>query len=434
MMNEMTLGVIGLLLLLGIFLTGIEMAFAMAIVGIAGYAIVISPQAAMSMAANDFYDSLESYGMTVIPLFVLMGQIVFNGGVARKIYESTHKFLGHVPGGLAVATVIGATIFKAMCGSMAATTATFASVAVPEMDRYGYSKKLSTGIVASVGTLGLLIPPAGTLIFLGIITQQSIGKLFMAGILPGLLLAILFIGVTLGWARINPAIAPKGDKYTWRERARSIPELLWPVVIFVVMIGGLMMGIFTPTEAGSIGLFCVLVITIAKKEVNFASIKKSTNEALKTSVMIVLLIATSAMLGKFIAVTEIPSAIAQLLANLPVHRHVTLCIIFVIYLIGGTFMDDLAFLILATPIFWPSMISLGYDPIWLCIMLSVVLGIGCIIPPVAICVFIVKQITKVPIGTIYKGVYPFLISLIFCMILLFVFPRIATYLPSVLMK
>jgi C4-dicarboxylate transporter DctM subunit len=322
MMNEMTLGVIGLLLLLGIFLTGIEMAFAMAIVGIAGYAIVVSPHAAMSMAANDFYDSLESYGMTVIPLFVLMGQIVFNGGVARKIYESTHKFLGHVPGGLAVATVIGATIFKAMCGSMAATTATFASVAVPEMDRYGYSKKLSTGIVASVGTLGLLIPPAGTLIFLGIITQQSIGKLFMAGILPGLLLAILFIGVTLGWARINPAIAPKGDKYTWQERARSIPELLWPVVIFVVMIGGLMMGIFTPTEAGSIGLFCVLVITIAKKEVNFTSISKSTNEALRTSVMIVLLIATSAMLGKFIAVTDIPSAIAQLLNNLPDRRNI----------------------------------------------------------------------------------------------------------------
>jgi C4-dicarboxylate transporter, DctM subunit len=433
-MNEMTLGVLGLLFLLGFFLTGIEMAFAMAIVGIAGYAIMVSPGAAMSMAANDFYDSLESYGMTVIPLFVLMGQIVFNGGVARKIYDSTNKFLGHIPGGLAVATVVGATIFKAMCGSMAATTATFASVAVPEMDRFGYGKKLSTGIVASVGTLGLLIPPAGTLIFLGIITQQSIGKLFMAGILPGLLLSILFIGVTLGWARINPAIAPKGERHPWGARIRSLPELIWPAVIFVVMIGGLMMGIFTPTEAGSIGLFCVLVITIAKRDVNFAGIVKSTNEALRTSIMIILLIASSAMLGKFVAVTDIPSNVSQLLANLPVHRHVVLCIIFVIYLIGGTFMDDLAFLILATPIFWPSMLALKYDPIWLCIMLSVVLGIGCIIPPVAICVFIVKQITKVPIGIVYQGVYPFLISLVFCMLLLFVFPQIATYLPSVLMK
>ena len=433
-MNETALGIIGLILLLGFFLTGIEMAFAMAIIGIVGYGIVMPPQAAMSMAANDFYDSLESYTMTAIPLFMLMGQVVFNSGVARRIYDSTHKFVGHVPGGLAVATVVGATLFKAMCGSMVATVATFASVAVPEMDRYHYSKKLSTGIVASVSTLGMLIPPAGTLIFLGIITQQSIGKLFMAGILPGLLLAILFIGVIFGWARINPEIGPKSDKYPWKDRVHSLPELVWPAIVFVVMIGGLMAGVFTPTEAGAIGLFCVLVITIAKRDINFAAIKQSTMEALRASVMIILLLAASAMLGHFVAVTNIPSDVAGWLANLPFHRHVTLCIIFMIYLIGGTFIDDLAFMILATPIFFPSMLALGYDPLWLCIMISVVIGLGSIIPPVAICVFIVKQITKVPIGIVYKGVYPFLISILLCVILLFIFPQIATYLPSVLMK
>ena len=356
-MNETALGIIGLILLLGFFLTGIEMAFAMAIIGIVGYGIVMPPQAAMSMAANDFYDSLESYTMTAIPLFMLMGQVVFNSGVARRIYDSTHKFVGHVPGGLAVATVVGATLFKAMCGSMVATVATFASVAVPEMDRYHYSKKLSTGIVASVSTLGMLIPPAGTLIFLGIITQQSIGKLFMAGILPGLLLAILFIGVIFGWARINPEIGPKSDKYPWKDRVHSLPELVWPAIVFVVMIGGLMAGVFTPTEAGAIGLFCVLVITIAKRDINFAAIKQSTMEALRASVMIILLLAASAMLGHFVAVTNIPSDVAGWLANLPFHRHVTLCIIFMIYLIGGTFIDDLAFMILATPIFFPSMLA-----------------------------------------------------------------------------
>jgi C4-dicarboxylate transporter, DctM subunit len=433
-MNETALGIIGLVLLLGLFLTGIEMAFAMAIIGITGYVLMISPNAALSMLANDFYDSLDSYGMTVIPLFVLMGQIVFNSGVARRLYDGTHRLVGHIPGGLALATVIGATMFKAMCGSMAATVATFASVAVPEMDRYGYSKKLSTGIVASVGTLGLLIPPAGTLIFLGIITQQSIGKLFIAGILPGILLALLFITVIMGWARISPGIAPPSKKYSWGDRVKGLPDLVWPVIVFVIMIGGLLKGFFTPTEAGAVGLFVVLVITIAKREITFKGIVKSTNEALRTSVMIILLIAASMMLGHFVAVTDIPAKISVLLTSLPVHRHITLCIIFVVYLIGGTFIDDLAFMILATPIFFPTMTRLGYDPIWLCIMISVVIGIGCIIPPVAICVFIVKNITKVPIGIIYKGVYPFLISLVLCMLLMFIFPRIVLYLPSVLMK
>jgi C4-dicarboxylate transporter, DctM subunit len=433
-MSETVIGLVGLLLLLGFFLTGIEMAFAMAIVGVAGYAIIISPEAAMHILANDFFDSLESYGMTVVPLFVLMGQIVFNGGVARRLYDSTNRFLGHIPGGLAIATVVGATIFKAMCGSGAATTATFASVAVPEMDRFNYSKKLSTGIVATVGILGLLIPPAATLILLGIITQQSIGALFMAGIAPGLILAALFIAVIFGWARIDPTVGPKGDRYSWRSRMQSVPELIWPALIFVVMIGGLMEGIFTPTEAGSIGLFCVLVITVAKRDIGFAGVKKSVDEALRTSVMIIVLITASAVLGHFIAVTDIPNDVARILAALPIHRHLVLCIIFLVYLLGGTFIDDIAFMIIATPIFFGPMVKLGYDPIWICIMLSLVLGIGSVIPPVAMNVFIVKQICKVPIGLVYKGVYPFLISLVLCVVLLFMFPQIALYLPSVLMK
>src|SRR5512145_1589796 len=241
-MNEITIGVLGIIVMLSLFLTGMEMAVGMTIVGFVGYAILVSPGAAMQILANDYFDSLESYSFTVVPLFVLMGQLAFNAGIARRLYDSAHKFLGHIPAGLALATVVGATIFKAICGSIVATSATFASVAVPEMDRFGYAKKLSTGIVATVGTLGVLIPPSVTLIILGILTQESIGRLFLAGIIPGLMLAVAFIGVILGWGKINPAIGPASEKYPWKARVKTIPAIIWPVVIFVIVIGGLMNG------------------------------------------------------------------------------------------------------------------------------------------------------------------------------------------------
>ena len=433
-MNEMTIGIIGLVVLLGLFLTGIELAFAMAIIGVAGYAIIVSPSAAMSILANDFYDSLESYGLTVVPLFVLMGQIAFNAGIAKRLYDSAYKFLGHIPGGLAMATVAGATIFKAICGSIVATCATFASVAVPEMDRYNYSKKLSTGIVATVGTLGVLIPPSVTLILLGLITQQSIGKLFMAGLIPGLMIAFFFAVIIFGWARINPEIGPASEKYTWKVRAKSLPDVMWPMLIFCVIIGGLMKGFFTPTEAGSIGTFAVLVLCIVKRNINFNGIKQSIKEALRTSCMVLLIVASSTVLGHFIAVTNIPEDVAAWIVGLPLNRHIIMSIIFIVYLVGGSFIADLAFMILATPIFFPAIIKLGYDPIWACIMVSLTVCVGSVIPPVAMCVFVVRNITKVPMGIIYSGVYPFLISLFVCIILLFIFPELVLYLPSVFME
>jgi C4-dicarboxylate transporter, DctM subunit len=433
-MNEIAIGVISVFVLMGLFLTGIELAFAMAIIGVAGYAYIVGPTQAMSLLANDFYDSLESYGLTVVPLFVLMGQIAFNAGIAKRLYDSAHKFLGHIPGGLAMATVVGATIFKAICGSIVATCATFASVAVPEMDRYNYSKKLSTGIVATVGTLGVLIPPSVTLILLGLITQQSIGKLFMAGLIPGLLISFFFAVIIFGWARINPKIGPASEKFTWKERVATIPDVIWPMIIFLVMIGGLMKGFFTPTEAGSMGTFAVLVFCILKGDINFAGIKQSIREALRTSCMVLLIVAASTVLGHFIAVTDIPNAVADWVVTLPLHRHIVVIVIFLIYLIGGSFIDDLAFMILATPIFFPAITQMGYDPIWACIMISLTVCVGSVIPPVAMCVFVVKNITKVPMSIIYSGVYPFLISLIVCVALLFVFPQLTLYLPSVMMK
>lgn len=433
-MNEAAFGLLALLVLLALFVTGIELAFAMGIIGFLGFAILNGFDASLSLLANDFLDSLASYGLTAIPLFVLMGQIAFNAGIARRLYDTNHKFLGHIPGGLAIATVVGATVFKAICGSVVATSATFASVAIPEMQRYGYSKKLSTGIVATVGTLGVLLPPSITLIVFGILTQQSIGKLFMAGILPGLIMSSFFIFVILGWCRIDPSLGPPSEKNSWSERLKSLPDVIWPVVIFVLLIGGLMNGFFTPTEAGSIGAFAVLVLCILKRDIKIEGYFRSLRESLRTACMVLLLIAFSAVLGHFIAVTDIPQVSADWIMGLPIPRAGTMIVIILVYLLGGSFIDDLAFMILATPIFYPVIIKLGYDPLWAAIMVACTVCIGSVIPPVAICVFVVKNITKEPMGLIYKGVYPFLTAMIFCMVLLFIFPDLATYLPRVLMK
>jgi tripartite ATP-independent transporter DctM subunit len=433
-MNEVTIGILGLLALLCLFMTGIELAFAMTVIGFVGFGLLNSFDTALGLLANDFLDSLASYGLTAIPLFVFMGQIAFNAGIAKRLYDSTHKFAGHIPGGLAVATVIGATVFKAICGSVVATSATFASVAVPEMDRYNYSRKLSTGIVATVGTLGVLLPPSVTLIVFGIISQQSIGKLFMAGIFPGLIMSFFFIVIIFGWCRLNPTLGPRTDRSSWPERMRSLPSVIWPVVIFLVIIGGLMNGIFTPTEAGSVGAFAVLVLCVAKRDLGLKGFIKSVEEALRTACMVLLLIAASSVLGHFIAVTNIPQVTAEWLTALPLPRALIMVFIFLIYLLGGSFIDDLAFMILATPIFFPVITKLGYDPIWAGIMIGLTVCIGSVIPPVAICVFVVRNITKAPMGVIYAGVYPFLVSMIISMILLFLFPGLATYLPGLLMK
>jgi C4-dicarboxylate transporter DctM subunit len=433
-MIEVMVGLLGLASLLLFFLTGIELGFAMALVGFIGFGIIVSPQAALNLLAKDIFDVFASYGFTVIPLFILMGQIAFNAGIAKRLYNASYKFIGHIPGGMAMATVVGATAFKAICGSSPATAATFASIAVPEMDRYHYDKKLSTGIVATVGTLGILMPPSVTLVVFGIITGLSIGKLFLAGLIPGLIIASFFILTIYGWCKINPLLGPKGERSTWRERIASLPEIGFVALIFLMMIVGLMKGFFTPTEAGSVGTGLVLLLSIARRDLDFKGFLKSVAESLRTACMVLILIAGSTILGHFLAVTKIPMIAADWVVGLPMNKYVIMVIISLIYQTGGSFIDDLAFMILATPIFYPVIMKLGFDPIWFGIIIAITVMIGVVIPPVAMNVFVVKNITKVPFNVIYKGVYPFLISLVMCAALLFVFPQIATFLPNVLMK
>ncbi len=433
-MNEIAIGIVGLFMLLLLFLTGIDLGFGMAIVGFFGFACIRSFDAAFIMIATDLFETLSSYGLTVMPLFILMGQLSFQAGIANKLYDTAHKFVGHIPGGLAVATVLGTTMFKAVCGSSPATTATFASIAVPEMDRYGYSKRLSTGTVASSGTLGVLIPPSVSLIVFGLITEQSIGKLFLAGFLPGLMIAFFFALIILVWCRLDPTLGPKSQKYAWRERWAGLPEVIWPAVIFVVVIGGLMKGVFTPTEAGSIGTFAVLLLVVLKGNLNFKGYVDSMSQALKTACMVFMLVVGSIIMGHFLAVTKIPMVTAQWIGDLPVNRYLIIGLIIIIYNIGGSFIDDFAFMMLATPVFFPAITKLGFDPCWFGIVIMVTVMIGGIIPPVAMNVFIVKNITKVPFGVIYSGCYPFLIALILSVVLLCAFPQIAIFLPSLLMK
>ena len=433
-MNEVVVGLIAMAVLLLLFLTGIELAFCMAIMGFVGFAYLVALPAAFNLLAKDFFDSLASYGFTVIPLFIFMGQIAFNSGIAKKLFEAANRFIGHIPGGLAIATVVGATIFKAICGSSPATAATFASVAVPEMDRFGYDKRLSTGIVATVGTLGILIPPSVTLIVFGVITEQSIGRLFMAGLIPGLMISFCFMLIIIGWAKMNPAIAPRAEKSTWPARFASLPDVAWPVIIFCVVIGGLLKGFFTPSEAGSIGCSAVIVLALMKRSLGWKEFVKSVDESLRTACMVIMLIAGSAVLGHFIAVTNIPMLAAEWIAGLPLPHWIIMIIISIFYLLGGSFIDDLAFMILATPIFYPAIIKLGYDPMWFGMIIAITVMVGVVIPPVAINVFVVKNITKTPFSVIYAGVYPFLLSLVFVGILLFIFPSICTFLPNMLYK
>ncbi len=433
-MSEVSIGIMGLSTVLVLFLTGIELAFAMALVGFIGFSYLVSFNAGVNLLAKDFFDALTSYGFTVIPLFVLMGQIAFNAGIAKRLFDAAYKFIGHIPGGLAMATVAGATVFKAICGSSPATAATFASVAVPEMDRYNYDKRLSTGTVATVGTLGILLPPSVTLIVFGIITEQSIGKLFLAGLAPGLMIALFFILTIYVWCRMDPNLGPVGEKSSWKVRIAALPEVLWVVGVFMLIIGGLMYGFFTPTEAGSIGTFAVLLLSVIKRDINFKGYVKSVMESLRTASMVLMLIAGSAVLGHFLTRTKIPMLAADWIISLPLSADVIMVIISAVYLIGGSFIDDLAFMILATPIFYPAIIKLGYDPLWFGMIIAITVMIGVVIPPVAINVFVVRAVTKQPFSVIYAGVYPFLISLAGAAVLLFIFPQIATYLPSVLMK
>ena len=342
-MSPTAVGIIMLVILLGVMLLRImPIGTAMALLGFLGFAYLSSFQAASYTAVSDFYSTFTNYNFTVIPLFIFMGQILFNAGIGRKLYDLAYKWLGHLPGGLAIATVGGCAGFAAISGSAIATAATLGSVSLGEMRRYKYDMALATGSVAAGGTLGVLIPPSVTFIIYGLLVEESIGKLFIAGILPGFLLTGLFMSTIYFQVVLSPSMTLKPDfKITWKERIRSLTGVGETLLLFILVIGGLFAGLFTPTEAAAVGAFGALVITTIRRQIKWEGIIKSFFESLRTSCMVMVIIAGATVFNHFIAITNIPFALADWISGLAVHRMVVMIFIAVMYLIGGCVVEAL---------------------------------------------------------------------------------------------
>jgi len=432
-MNPTLIGVIGIALLFLLFFSRMPVAYCMAFVGFVGFSVIVTGKAGLNLVARDVYDIFSSYGLTVIPLFILMGQLSFNAGISRKLYDTAYKFTGKIPGGLAMATVWACAAFGAVCGSSPATAATMATVGLPEMKRYGYGDELAAGSVASGGSLGMLMPPSVVLIVYGIMTEQSIGKLFMAGIIPALLITVCFMGVIYLYATRHPEQGPKGEAFSFREKIASLKGLGETMAVFVLVMGGLFLGWFTPTEAGGVGAFGTLVVTIFQRQMTWPKFVKSLYETLRTSCMVLLLITGATIFGHFLAVTRIPFNMASWVAAAAIPPYLVVALIISIYLVGGCFIDALALIMLTIPIFYPIVIDLGYDPIWFGIIITLVTQMGVITPPVGINVYVVSGVAKdIELEKIFKGAAPFLAALIVGTLILMVFPSIALWLPELM--
>jgi tripartite ATP-independent transporter DctM subunit len=420
-----------LLLLVVMLLRIMPIGTAMALLGFLGFGYLASIQAASYTAVTDFYSTFTNYNFTVIPLFIFMGQVLFNAGIGRKLYDLAYKWLGHLPGGLAIATIGGCAGFAAISGSAIATAATLGSVSLGEMRRYKYDMALATGSVAAGGTLGVLIPPSVTFIIYGLLVEESIGKLFIAGILPGLLLTGLFMLTIYFQVLFSPSMTLKSDlKITWKDKIRSLTNVSETLLLFLLVIGGLFVGLFTPIEAAAIGACGALIITTVRRQIKWDGIVNSFFESLRTSCMVMVIIAGATVFNHFIAITNIPFALADWISGLSVHRMIVMIFIAIMYLIGGCVVEALPLILLTVPIFFPVVQALGFDPIWFGVLIVVVGQIGMISPPVGINCFVVAGVAKdVPLQVIFKGVFPFIIAMLVCTALLMAFPQIALFLP-----
>jgi tripartite ATP-independent transporter DctM subunit len=432
-MDPTTVGLIGLVILIILLFSRMPVGFVMALLGFVGFSYLVSLEGGLRLFAKDIFVIFGSYSLTVVPLFILMGQVAFHAGISRRLYDSAYTFLGHFPGGLAMATIGACAGFAAICGSTNAAAATMATVALPEMKRYKYSTELATGTVAAGGSLGILIPPSVIFIVYGIMTEQSIGKLFAAGILPGVLLSTLFILTIYIRVRLNPAMGPPGPKTDLREKVRSLSGVIEMLLIFGLVMGGLFNGFFTPTEAGAAGAFITLMLAVGRRQISWERFLVAIWESVRISCMVLVIVAGATVFGHFLAVTRIPYIIADWVAGLPLPPWAIMGVIVFIYLIGGCFMDALGMILLTIPIFYPVAVGLGYDPIWFGVIIVLITEMGVITPPVGVNVYVVSGVAKdVPLEVIFKGILPLLVALIVCSIILIMFPKIALFLPSLM--
>ncbi|MFO7601074.1 MAG: TRAP transporter large permease [Candidatus Desulfacyla sp.] len=432
-MSLTAIGMIGIAILILLLFSNMPVGFVMGFLGFLGFSYVVNTEAGMALLVRDVWDVFSSYGLTVIPLFVFMGQIAFHSGISRRLYDSAYVFLGHRRGGLAMATVGACAGFSAISGSTNATAATMATVTLPEMKRYKYDMGLATGTVAAAGSLGILIPPSVVFIVYGILTEQSIGKLFAAGILPGILLACLFLVVIYLRVRNNPSLAPPGPKTTWEQRIRSFGGVAETLFIFALVMGGLFFGIFTPTEAAAAGAFLTLLLSVIRRQLSWNGFIQSLADTTRISCMVMIIVTGAVVFGHFMAITRVPFDLAAWVAALPLPRFAVMLVIILLYLCGGCFMDALAMVMLTVPIFFPVAQALGFDPIWFGVVIVLITEMGVITPPVGVNVYVVYGVAKdVPLETIFRGVLPMLLALVICNLMILVFPQIALFLPGLM--
>ncbi|ATW24067.1 TRAP transporter large permease [Candidatus Formimonas warabiya] len=427
-MDQITIAIIGLIVLFAIMLLKMPISFSMFIVGFLGLVVVASPRAAYNVLTADLWTQFSSYTMSVIPLYILMGEIVYRTGVTDSLFQAAYKWVGQFRGGMASTVILASAGFSAVCGSNAATSAAMGTMALPELKKYKYDDVLSTGTIAAGGTLGILIPPSTVLLVIALQTEQSVRELLVASVIPGVILTVLFLGTVFYLCTRNPEMGPAGPQTSLKEKLSSLTGVIPTLFLFAFVIGGLFLGWFTPTESGAFGAFGSLVIAAVMGKLNLKNLGEALNSTIKSSCMVITLMISAMVFSRFLAITMLPNAVVEWTNSLQVAPVLILSTILIIFVIGGALMDALGFLIIAIPIFYPTIISLGYDPLWFSILLCIVTSAGAITPPVGVTVFVTKGFApETPIMSIFKGACYYLVAYLIIVVLLTAFPQIVTF-------
>lgn len=432
-MDPVLVSVIGIVVLLVLLVMGMNIGVCMSAVGFVGYWFVRNLPAAMSLFKNIPFTQASNYSFTVIPLFVLMGQLCYYSGMSSDLFNMFQKLLGNLKGGLAMATVGACACFSAICGSTAATAATMGVVALPEMRKHGYDDGLSCGSIAAGGTLGILIPPSTGFIIFGIVAGESIGALFAAGIIPGIILALCYIFSIAIVVKVKPDKAPGRVKYSAKEKISSLKGGLAMVILFLVVIGGIFIGFFTANQAAAVGALMGLLYLIIRRRFTWKIFIDCLKDTIKTSGMIFLILIGAYIFGAFLTVTQLPTFLATFISGLNVSRYLILLVILILYAIMGCFMDSLAMVMLTVPIFLPIMTSLGFNSVWYGVLMIMVMEMGLITPPVGMNVYIVSGVAKdVPLHKIFTGVAPMVVGMVVAVFIVCAFPEVALFLPRLM--
>ena len=432
-MSPILIGIIFILVLFLLMASGMNVGIAMAVSAFLGLVYLMGFDQALAILGAAPYRTAAAYTMSVIPLFVLMGNLSFYAGVSQDLYSTTYKLFGHLPGGLAMATTVGCAGFAATCGSSVATAVTMGSIAIPEMEKYKYGPALAAGSLAAGGTLGILIPPSIGFIIYSMLTNESIGELFVAGILPGILLTLLFVLTIYVLVRRDPTLGPPGPRFSLKEKLASFKGIWSALLLFVLVIGGLYAGIFTPSEAGGIGAFGAFLLMVFRRKLTRDNLIHVLVDTGKITAMCYIILVGANIFGYFMAVTRIPNALADLAVSIPLPPIFIVIFILFIYLALGSVMDSIAMIVLTVPIFYPVVIELGFDPIWFGVVMVLVMEMALITPPVGMNVFAITGVAPdIDLYTVFKGVLPFLVAMIVCIIILFIIPQFATFLPGLM--